>query len=764
MTLHDDKRAPNRREDRGSRAATEPSEIVADEVLPPSGRSLWTGPHVDPTRYRVDLGEGTLRAVGDGGEGLVFRAFRCIDGVEHQVALKMHTAVPVSDYSRVVARAQILAGVNHPNVMRVVDAFVGSALVDVPADDVGDFSIIYTVAEWIPGIPFHEATATVGPGTGLRWVGQIARAVAFLHSYRSDSAPAGIIHRDIKPSNIRIALDGRAVLIDLGIARPHREGDLTEGAGTYLWRAPEVLGGPGEPGPGSDAWGIGALAYWVLVGEPPRLEGAEASRERLVFAAKDVGVANAHNVGLQIAQLLETHPDHRPSDLVAWADHLDAIVAGLRLKRERSHRALKVGAVGILLVGIAAVLTIWQEGSSNALRPAKYAFGPQSYPSGLTADRTWTLSGSGGDLLSAKVMLINRTSSLLRATYDEVIPISVASKASKVIFQPRPSQVIVADPVVAYDLQLRSGAMSSVTYTVHIGATKGSWLSRLARLARDQTVAQDLYLQTSKQPKPTTLTTLSLTPAQLEMTIGQTLPVTISGMMSDGTPAPMPALSSLAWTSSNTEAATVSNGVVNAVGVGTTTITVQAASLTASMTVSVTGSANSTSEPSEGPTSTTRPPAVPSSTELPEPGSITSTTNLPVPTSTLPIAVPTTTAPSTSTTQGATTPSAPLNPRWIQNSSSSVCPSCMTTPDWDPPATDGGSPISAYFLMLISDPSQPAQWYSWPVDGVGVDDFGNLCAGTPGYTYTYYFLVYAQNSAGLDGPTVESSPLVENCT
>src|SRR5713101_8011177 len=63
------------------------------------GRSLWTGPREDHRRYRVDLTAGVLETVGDGGEGLVYRAVREGDGLP--VALKMLTALTLDDYPRV---------------------------------------------------------------------------------------------------------------------------------------------------------------------------------------------------------------------------------------------------------------------------------------------------------------------------------------------------------------------------------------------------------------------------------------------------------------------------------------------------------------------------------------------------------------------------------------------------------------------------------------------------------------------------------------
>ena len=247
--------------------------------VPEWNGALWTGPRSDPHRYRVDILGEELSSNG-GGEGLVFRAIRKDRASTEDVALKLLTTLPHEDYGRFANRMAALAEVDHPHVMRQIETFVGSALV---ADDeeVGDdeFEVIYSVAGWISGWTLSEAVAANGLLAGLRWVSQIASGVEALHAHRSDLAPEGIFHRDIKPSNVRIGTDERAVLIDFGTARPKSRADFADGAGTVMWRAPEVVGGPGSPGLASDRWGIGALAFWVLTGEPPRLEGIRATRE-----------------------------------------------------------------------------------------------------------------------------------------------------------------------------------------------------------------------------------------------------------------------------------------------------------------------------------------------------------------------------------------------------------------------------------------------------------------------------------------------------
>ena len=310
----------------------------------------WTGPWGDHRRYRVELPADDVDLALAGGEGLVFAAV--VDRTGEAVALKMLTALPVDDYGRVAQRGTIFAEVEHPNLMRQVATFIGPALTTEEAPDARDFGIIYTVADWVPGTDLDDAVDGVDARTALGWVGQVARAVQFLHDVRTDLAPQGIVHRDIKPSNVRITPEGRAVLIDFGVARAFEATDLTGGVGTHLWRAPEVVGGVGEPGPASDAWGIGALAYWTLLREPPPLDSAASARERLVPAARTAGIPDPAGLAHHISRLLELQPTRRPVRLDRWADELDAVAR--RSTARRLAKPVAAGMVALVATGLAA--------------------------------------------------------------------------------------------------------------------------------------------------------------------------------------------------------------------------------------------------------------------------------------------------------------------------------------------------------------------------------------------------------------------------
>lgn len=85
----------------------------------------------------------------------------------------------------------------------------------------------------------------------------LASALRYLHS-------EGWLHLDLKPSNI-VAQSGRAVVIDLSIAR--RPGRGKPGRGTWCYLAPEQARGD-MLGAAADVWGLGAVLYEATTGRP----------------------------------------------------------------------------------------------------------------------------------------------------------------------------------------------------------------------------------------------------------------------------------------------------------------------------------------------------------------------------------------------------------------------------------------------------------------------------------------------------------------
>ena len=215
-----------------------------------------------PTRigpYRL------LRLLAQGGMGRVYLAQDLRLG--RVVALKMAHADLAE---RAEARAQFLvearatARLSHPNV--------------VPVFDVGEHDgAPWAAYEFVEGRTLKQRLRE-GPlpfGDALRVISEIASAVEAAHA-------DGIVHRDLKPSNVVLGADGRARVLDFGIARLIGAADAPDDPGSVADspEALEMLGTPAYMAPEqwsredhapADVWALGLLACEVFLGTQPLL-------------------------------------------------------------------------------------------------------------------------------------------------------------------------------------------------------------------------------------------------------------------------------------------------------------------------------------------------------------------------------------------------------------------------------------------------------------------------------------------------------------
>ncbi len=193
--------------------------------------------------------------LGRGAMGVVYRA---VDRrLQREVALKVllgaADAAGLEDFTR---EARAAARLRHPGIVVVYGADVIDGLRVVALELVQGGSLQQRLRDGGP-LPSRDAA---------RIVADLAAAVEAAHA-------EGVVHRDLKPANVLLERDGRPRLTDFGLARDERAGARSNAGdiiGTPAYMAPEqALGEVHRVGPRTDVWGLGAVLFECLTGQPP---------------------------------------------------------------------------------------------------------------------------------------------------------------------------------------------------------------------------------------------------------------------------------------------------------------------------------------------------------------------------------------------------------------------------------------------------------------------------------------------------------------
>ncbi|MCA8923129.1 MAG: serine/threonine protein kinase, partial [Planctomycetes bacterium] len=207
--------------------------------------SAWSpGSTVDD--YRL------LDRLGEGGAGAVWRVEHLPTGAQR--ALKVMLLGDTEGLQRFRREAEALAAVEHPNVARVhtVGEFAGRPYLVLDLAAGGDLAT-------------RLKQGPLPPEDARRLALELADGLAEVHAH-------GLLHRDLKPSNVLLDEQGRPLLVDFGLARRIDGSSLTQtGAllGTPSYMAPEQAEGSKRLDERTDVYGLGALLYHALTGEPP---------------------------------------------------------------------------------------------------------------------------------------------------------------------------------------------------------------------------------------------------------------------------------------------------------------------------------------------------------------------------------------------------------------------------------------------------------------------------------------------------------------
>jgi hypothetical protein len=291
----------------------------------------------------------------DGGQGRVVHAVRRTfegDAVGYRgpVSLKLTTDRRPDRVRRLHARWARLAAIDHPNVARALEVFEGPGLFRRECPPVTD-DVLYVAAVWVEGDCLRDL-APLGPRRGFAMARDVAAGITTLHAN-------DLVHRDIHPGNVVIDDSGRAVVIDLGSARPDDGGMTTTAAGALGFIAPETTHTAG--GPAADRWGLGMITVHALLGRPRGGLADDAFRSELRDALREVPRRD-QAIDLLCA-MIAPEPVDRPADALQWADDLTACLSRAQQRagtgaQHRQRRVPVAVAAGVVLMAGAAVLAI----------------------------------------------------------------------------------------------------------------------------------------------------------------------------------------------------------------------------------------------------------------------------------------------------------------------------------------------------------------------------------------------------------------------
>lgn len=208
------------------------------------------------------------RRIGSGGMGTVFLARD--ERLQRPVALKILSPQQTADagtVQRFLNEARAAARLDHDHVARVF--YYGE-----------DQGLHYIAYEFVQGTNLRDLIRAKGrlePAEAVSYAVQLTTALCHFSAN-------GVVHRDIKPSNIIITPQGKAKLVDLGLARKEsleESAQLTVAGttlGTFDYISPEQARDPRAVDVRSDVYSLGCTLYHALTGEPPYPEGTVLQR------------------------------------------------------------------------------------------------------------------------------------------------------------------------------------------------------------------------------------------------------------------------------------------------------------------------------------------------------------------------------------------------------------------------------------------------------------------------------------------------------
>jgi serine/threonine-protein kinase len=275
------------------------------------------GEPVPPSPMLMDFGDyELLEQIGRGGQGVVFRARQ--KSLNRTVALKiigLGQWATKAHLKRFRLEAEAAARLEHPGI--------------VPIHEVGErdrscyFSMKFVEGGQLDANPKREPMPI---RQAAELIAKVARIVHYAHEH-------GILHRDIKPGNILLDAKGEPHLTDFGLARLiESQSSITQTLdvlGTPSYMAPEQAAGNNTAvSSTTDVYGLGAVLYQLLTGQPPFAGGTTYETIKLLLdnEPRQPRLLNPkidRDLSTICLKCLEKDPNRRYSSAVVLAEDLE---------------------------------------------------------------------------------------------------------------------------------------------------------------------------------------------------------------------------------------------------------------------------------------------------------------------------------------------------------------------------------------------------------------------------------------------------------
>jgi len=279
-----------------------------------------------------------LEELGSGSQGVVYKAEQL--GTKRIVALKIireGAFASAVEHRRFENEVQLASQLKHPNIV---------AIFECGRDQGRDFFAM----EYVEGVPLdvYLSSRTLSVDETIQLLLQVCDGVNYAHQH-------GVIHRDLKPTNVIVDSQGRAHILDFGLAKrivdeesvpAARVTQVGMFAGTWHYASPEqVRRDAGLLDVRSDVYALGVIFYEALTDAYPypidgesRAKIAEHILETIPLRPSAIRADIDDDLDTIVLRTLQKAPDRRYQSVAAFGEDLNRYLAGEAIEAKRdSH-------------------------------------------------------------------------------------------------------------------------------------------------------------------------------------------------------------------------------------------------------------------------------------------------------------------------------------------------------------------------------------------------------------------------------------------